>query len=227
MSSTFSRNAVPLAEPGPQSHVPVIGNWDSSHTTIGAGVAIFHLASSRVVVCYHPEEKYWFLPKGRRDIGEDSGAGAEREGFEESKNAASTHVTEPVWTQLAPISRSSQYILFWYIAETLPPELEAQLSGKEKDENMAYQYPPKFDPGMTLKQRVEMEAEGYEPIKHEGTGVDSEEVLYESYLLPVEEAMRRLGRGVMADVVRRGWEQICVRKREEERGDGENTGAEK
>lgn len=67
----------------PTSDRPVIANFDSSHLTIGAGVAIFHLASSRVVLCWHSAEKYWFLPKGRRDASEDTGAGAEREGFEE------------------------------------------------------------------------------------------------------------------------------------------------
>lgn len=62
---------------------PVVGNWDSSNTTIGAGVAIFHLASSRVVLCYHSTHRYFFLPKGRRDASEDTGSGAEREGYEE------------------------------------------------------------------------------------------------------------------------------------------------
>ena len=51
--------------------------------TIGAGVAVFHLASSRVVLCYHSVDKYFFLPKGRRDASEDTGSAAEREGFEE------------------------------------------------------------------------------------------------------------------------------------------------
>ena len=69
----------------PTSDRPVIANFDSSHLTIGAGVAIFHLESSRVVLCCHSTEKYWFLPKGRRDASEDTGAGAEREGFEEVK----------------------------------------------------------------------------------------------------------------------------------------------
>ena len=78
---------IPSTRPS-QEHVlksdpPLIGHWDSAHTTIGAGVAIFHLASSRVVLCYHTHHDYWFLPKGRRDANEDTGAGAEREGFEE------------------------------------------------------------------------------------------------------------------------------------------------
>ena len=65
------------------SDTPVIASFDSEHLTIGAGVAIFHLASSRVVVCYHPVHDYWFLPKGRRDANEETGSAAEREGFEE------------------------------------------------------------------------------------------------------------------------------------------------
>ena len=67
----------------PSSDPPVNANFDSSHLTIGAGVAIFHLASSRVILCQHSVKKYWFLPKGRRDAGEDTVRGAEREGFEE------------------------------------------------------------------------------------------------------------------------------------------------
>lgn len=67
----------------PSSDAPLTANFDSSHLTIGAGVAIFHLKSSRVVLCWHSVKNYWFLPKGRRDIGEETGTGAEREGFEE------------------------------------------------------------------------------------------------------------------------------------------------
>ena len=67
----------------PTSDTPVIANYDCEHLTIGAGVAIFHLASDRVVVCYHSVDDYWFLPKGRRDANEETGVAAEREGFEE------------------------------------------------------------------------------------------------------------------------------------------------
>ena len=236
----------------PKADPPVTGNWDGANTSIGAGVAIFHLASCRVVLCYHSTHKYYFLPKGRRDASEDTGSGAEREGFEEvgtllrdylntmtrclhvqqsgyrnrllplpiptrqpqahnpppSSVASTPFVTEPVWTQLIPATRTVQYILFWYIAETVPPELEVSLSAQEKEQGMAYQYPPKFNPEMTLKHRIGMEQEGYEPIKHQNTGVDAEEALYESYLMPVEEAIKKLGNGISADVVRRGWEAI-------------------
>lgn len=34
-------------------------------------------------MCWHSRDKYWFLPKGRRNASEDAGRAAEREGFEE------------------------------------------------------------------------------------------------------------------------------------------------
>lgn len=67
----------------PASNAPVYANFASEKITIGAGVAIFHLATQRVVVCYHSRDKYWFLPKGRRNASEETGRAAVREGFEE------------------------------------------------------------------------------------------------------------------------------------------------
>ena len=134
-----------------------------------------------------------------------------------SSSAATTpFVAEPVWTQLWPVKKTVQYILFWYIAETVPPDLEISLSAREKEQDMAYQYPPRFDPGLTLKERIEIEGEGYEPIRHENTGVDAEEALYESYLMPVEEALEKLGSSISADVVRKGWEAIQLRRKMED-----------
>ncbi|MCJ1274394.1 hypothetical protein MMC21_002190 [Puttea exsequens] len=241
--SKDTKPSYPSPDYRPKSSAPAIGSYDSAHTTIGGGVAIFHLATNRVVLCYHTVQKYWFLPKGRRDANEDSGSGAEREGFEESgyrnrllplpistrqpkshhpsqHHKPSPFVSEPVWTQLLPVTPTVQYILHWYIADTLPPALESELSTAEAEQGGAYQYPPKFDPGITLVDRIALEGkEEYEPVRHEGTGVDEEEALYESRLMSVEEAVKRLGRSVEADVVRRGWEAIC-RRREMEIGDG-------
>lgn len=59
------------------------GSFDAMHTVIGAGVAIFHLASAQVVLCKHSVKDFYFLPKGRRDANEETRTGAEREGFEE------------------------------------------------------------------------------------------------------------------------------------------------
>ena len=67
---------------------------------------------------------------------------------------------------------------------------------------------------MTFKERIEIESEsgGYEPIRHENTGVDEEEAFYESHLVPVEEALKRLRDAVGCDVVSKGWEAIKHRK---------------
>jgi len=62
---------------------PVYAEYPSHNFVSAAGVAIFHLATARVVLCYHTRDKYWFLPKGRRDAGESYTRAAEREGFEE------------------------------------------------------------------------------------------------------------------------------------------------
>ena len=60
------------------------------------------------------------------------------------------------------------------------------------------------------------EPKDYEPPRHEGTGVNEEEMLYRSYLLKIDEAVTKLRGSVMADVVREGWEAIQARMREEE-----------
>ena len=83
----------PLADPAP---APLRGpavdaEFDAAHVCFGAGVAIFHLASARVVVCYHPRAGLWFLPKGRKDVGEEAEAGAVREGYEEVNPLSSTN----------------------------------------------------------------------------------------------------------------------------------------
>jgi hypothetical protein len=112
---------------------------------------------------------------------------------------------EPVWLQLMPLG-TRQYVLYWYVAETLPPDLEKEL---ETEVGAAYKSPPPFPRHLSLRERIKLEPEGYEPLHHEGTGVDEEEQTYESYLVSVEDAVKKLGRnGVMADVVLKGWEGI-------------------
>lgn len=116
-----------------------------------------------------------------------------------------------------PVARSAQYMLFWYIAETLPPDAEDQASQSSYQDG-AYQIPAPFPRDTTLEDRMTLEPEGYEPVRHPNTAVNEEEALYESYLLSVDEAISRLRGTLMADVVRKGWEGICARKEMEEQG---------
>jgi hypothetical protein len=118
-----------------------------------------------------------------------------------------------------PVTPTVQYLLCWYIAETIPPELEKQL---ETEAGAAYKPPPPYPNNLTLRKRMQLEPAGYEPIRHEGTGVDVEEQTYKSYLVPIEEAVKRLGNtGVMADVVLTGWQAIQDRYTLEEGVDSE------
>ncbi|KAK5685026.1 hypothetical protein LTS10_003101 [Elasticomyces elasticus] len=219
--------------------LPVHASFPSEKLTIGAGVAIFHLASERVVVCYHSRDHYWFLPKGRRNANEETLRAAEREGFEESgyrnrilplpmkhgqpedpDQGRQHFVTEPLWTQMLPLTAIKQYMLFWYAAETVPAEIEQSYRGVVSNSAPVYKAPPPFPTDMILQQRIALDTtlsqdgkqETYEPVKHEGTGVDEDELMYESYLLPIAEAQRKLRGSVMEDVIRRGWEGVRLRK---------------
>lgn len=132
-----------------------------------------------------------------------------------SASIPSPFVCEPVWTQLLPQSRSVQYLLFWYIAETLPPEVEASMNAtptSTRPSSEAYQAPPRYPHQLTLIQRIALEPEGYQPLHHENTATNAEETLYESHLLPIETALKKLDGTVSADVVRRGWAAICLRR---------------
>ncbi|KAL7772599.1 hypothetical protein CFE70_002559 [Pyrenophora teres f. teres 0-1] len=173
------------------SKMPLVAQFDGNSFVVGGGVAIFHVATGRVVVCslMYRGQVVYFLPKGRRDAGEESGRGAEREGYEE-------------------------YVIYWYVAETLPPDAEVTLETQAGD---AYKLPPSYPQGLSLKERIKQEPEGYEPRHHENTGVDAEERTYKSELMSVEEAVNLLRAGypsmgcVMADVVLKGWEGIQQR----------------
>lgn len=128
-------------------------------------------------------------------------------------------MTEPAWTQILPLTPRTQYLLFWYIAETLPPEIEASLNSRAESSpssRQPYQQPPAYPSDLRLKDRVKDEPADYVPPKHEGTGVDEEEMLYESHLLNINDAITKLSRSVMAQVVREGWEAIQQRLHEDE-----------
>jgi 8-oxo-dGTP pyrophosphatase MutT (NUDIX family) len=81
---------------GPRLFTPLISQYPGDKFVVGGGVAIFHVATSRVVICSAVDrrgDKYYFLPKGRRDAGEESGPGAEREGYEEVRTSDNDYRT--------------------------------------------------------------------------------------------------------------------------------------
>lgn len=92
------------------------------------------------------------------------------------------------------------------------------------DNPTPYISPPAFPKDMTLAQRIELDkARGedgkesvYEPLKHEGTGVDSDELHYESHLLNMEEACKVFRGAEYEYVVRLGWDLTQKRLKQEE-----------
>ena len=56
-----------------------------------------------------------------------------------------------------------------------------------------------------------MEPAGYEPVRHENTGVGADEAFYKALLLPIEEAKEKLHGSIQENVVHRGWEAIRLR----------------
>lgn len=124
------------------------------------------------------------------------------------------NVIESVWTSLLPNSKRTQYLLHWYIAETLPPEDEARIGPPPLSRQ--YQVPPPFPPDTTLRDRLAAEPDDHGPIRYPNTAVDEEEACYASELVSVDEAIKKLGRSSMAEVVRIGWERIGARLLSEE-----------
>lgn len=105
-------------------------------------------------------------------------------------------------------------MLFWYAAETIPEQLEDSLNAISTD---GFVLPEAFPDDITLKEREMLDAREvgiHQPKRHEGTGVDEDEAFYVGQLVGVEEAIRLLG-GTSADVVRRAWEGICLRRKME------------
>lgn len=124
-----------------------------------------------------------------------------------------------------PAGRGLQYVLCWYAAETLPPSVEHRanlvaLGHEGSEEELAratgFVAPDAWAEGMTITQRIEMEGGGYEPVKHEGTGVNEEEERYVSELVDIETAMRLLRGTVMERVVGDAWEIISRQRRRED-----------
>ncbi|GAB7345085.1 hypothetical protein MBLNU457_3488t2 [Dothideomycetes sp. NU457] len=197
----------------PASSKPVYANYASEKIVQGAGVAIFHIASERVVSGYR--NRLLPLPILHRQPDED----------EENPRA---FVTEPLWHQFMPQSSTAQYILSWYAAETLPAEIETQLNAQtntnpdtqdpdpEAVVQRRYAPAPAYPETLTLHERVKLDINtSYTPPRHLGTGVDDEEACYEAHLLPIAEARKKLRGSIMEDVVRRSWEAILLRQKME------------
>jgi hypothetical protein len=80
---------LPTPSPTPQNlseySTPAVPDsaWCSENFLLGAGMVIFQRSTHKVVILYETQAKYWFFPKGRKDIGESLETTAIREAYEE------------------------------------------------------------------------------------------------------------------------------------------------
>jgi len=83
--STLKRPWTP-PEPLPKYSTPPVPNsaWCSQSFMMGAGMVILQPSTDRVVVVHDSVDGHWFLPRGRKDIGESLEKTALREAYEES-----------------------------------------------------------------------------------------------------------------------------------------------
>jgi hypothetical protein len=68
----------PYSSPGVQNSF-----WCSQDFMLGAGMVLIQENTHKIVVVYETLKKYWFFPRGRKDIGESLEQTALREAYEE------------------------------------------------------------------------------------------------------------------------------------------------
>ena len=140
-------------------------------------------------------------------------------------------------TELVPMRSDLSYLLSWFIAETVPKDDEEWANNTMREhateENPTpYISPPKLPADMTFAQRISLDQSVNEhgdevwdqPLHHDGTGVDSDEVQYESHLLPIAAALTLLRGTTMEYVVRKGWDLILARS-DRESSENSTSGA--
>lgn len=57
--------------------------WCASDFMLGAGMVIIQPSTSKIVLVFDTNSKLWFLPKGRKDLGESLEQTVLREAYEE------------------------------------------------------------------------------------------------------------------------------------------------
>ncbi|KAF9458694.1 hypothetical protein BDZ94DRAFT_1270016 [Collybia nuda] len=148
---------------------------------LGAGMVILQPSTDKVVVLHEKEDKYWFFPKGRKDIGESLETTAIREAYEESGFRATflplytnTRAPAPPDDKLRALRKNTEPVFLslmsWRARSTHPHR-----------ERPAGEYLTTWYVG-----QIPEDAE-YRP----DTGMPDEQN-FESYLLTYEEAMERL-----------------------------------
>ncbi|KAJ7573976.1 NUDIX hydrolase domain-like protein [Mycena floridula] len=159
-----SRLTRPLPRPLSRFSSPAVPNsgWSSQCFMLGAGMVIFQPSTNRVVLVHDTEYGFWFLPKGRKDLGESLETTALREAYEESGYKASFFPmfspsnqpappedmaaiykpnTEPIFISThtwAPSGRreyGGEYITHWYAGHIPADAIRVEGTGMPDEQN--------------------------------------------------------------------------------------------
>ena len=87
---------------------------------LGAGMVILQPSSGKVVLVYDTQDKYWFLPRGRKDVGETLEQTALREAHEEVRCSSHPHFDESDFATSLVIELN--FYRSWYL-QTHPARL--------------------------------------------------------------------------------------------------------
>ncbi|KAJ7452038.1 NUDIX hydrolase domain-like protein [Mycena galericulata] len=180
------RRTIFSARPPPQNmscwSSPQVPNsaWADENFLLGAGMVVFQPATLKVVTVWEKEKKYWFLPKGRKDVGESLEQAALREAYEESGYRVQPL---PLYTQTRapgpPSNRETPYRPNCepiFINTTSYPQRKRRNIVAPPGEYLTFWYVGQIPA---------------DAVREEGTGMP-DEINYETHLLSVDEALKNL-----------------------------------
>ncbi|KAF8064307.1 hypothetical protein FPV67DRAFT_214024 [Lyophyllum atratum] len=180
------KHSVPLS----QFSSPAVSDsgWASENFMLGAGMVIIQPSSHKLVLVYDSRSKYWFLPKGRKDMGESLESAALREAYEESgyevellplytpshapsppgdPAARQRPNTEPVYMTLAKWApgqgnrkSGGEYLTSWYVGHI--PEAAVHKAGTGMADEQTYSsHLTTYEDAMTLLYHAERDVLRY------------------------------------------------------------------
>lgn len=153
------------------------GYWCSQDFMLGAGMVIIQPETRKVVCVWERERKYWFLPKGRKDVGQSLEETALREAYEETGYRATFLPTYHYHNQPSPT--------YQYYPSTEPIFIHLMTWGPR------YRGDKMVDPGGEYLTTWYIGQIAADAVYELNTGM-ADEVNYESHLLSFEDALRAL-----------------------------------
>jgi len=164
---------------------------------LGAGMVLIQENTHKIVVVYETLKKYWFFPRGRKDIGESLEQTALREAYEESGYRAEflplfipNHAPAPPHDRNA-YKRPNTEPIFMSLTSWQPKRRQAGLVDNGGE------YLTSWYVGQIAE----------DAVAQQGTGMPNEQN-YRSHLLSIEDAMDHVFSGEQK-VLQYAWELYC------------------